>query len=171
MKLPLNHNKEVSVYILLSSILFIYLIIRACYVPFTHDEASTFFRFVQPHNLMPEFSREALNNHLINTILTYLSYFLFGSSKIALRLPNLIISLIYFVFIYKLAQFLVNRIYRWGFIIILMFTHFFIEFFAVSRGYGMSMSFFMAVFYYLMKAIRTNNLINHIYVLIYLYID
>ena len=164
MKSHLNLSKEGPLYLILSSILFIYLLIRAIYVPFTHDEASTFFRFVQTHSLAPEFSREALNNHLINTILTYLSYFLFGSSKIALRLPNLIISLVYFVFIYKLAQFLVNRIYRWGFIIILLFTHFFIEFFAVSRGYGMSMAFFMAAFYYLMKAIKTNNLTNHIYV-------
>ncbi len=164
MKLPLNHNKEVSVYILLSLILFIYLLIRAIYVPFTHDEASTFFRFVQPHNLMPEFSREALNNHFVNTILTYLSYIIFGSSKIALRLPNLLISLVYFVFVYKLAQFLNRRVYRWGFIIVMLFTHFFVEFFAVSRGYGMSMAFFMAAFYYLMKAIRTNNLTNHIYV-------
>ncbi len=71
MKQRLKFNKEGTLYILLSSTLFIYLIVRAYYVPFTHDEASTFFRFVQTHSLMPELSREALNNHLLNTILTY----------------------------------------------------------------------------------------------------
>lgn len=157
-------NKEETLYFFLSSLLFIYLLIRAIYVPFTHDEASTFFRFVQTHSLAPEFSREALNNHFVNTILTYLSYLLFGSSKIALRLPNILIALVYFVFVYKIAQFLINNIYRWGFIIIMLFTHFFVEFFAVSRGYGMSMAFFMAAFYYLIKAIKTNKLKNHIYV-------
>ena len=157
-------NKEKTLYIFISSLLFIYLIIRAYYVPFTHDEASTFFRFVQPHSLAPEFSREALNNHFVNTILTYFSYIIFGSSKIALRLPNLLISLLYYVFVYMLAQFLNRKGYRWGFIVMMLFTHFFVEFFAVSRGYGMSMAFFIATFYYLMKAIKTNNLTNHIYV-------
>ena len=156
--------REDSIYFFLGLILFIYLFIRAIYVPFTHDEASTFFRFVQPHKLAPEFSREALNNHFINTLLTYLSYLIFGSSKIALRLPNLLISIVYIIFVYKLARFLIISFYRWGFIIMMLFAHFFIEFFAVSRGYGMSIAFFMAVFYYLLKAISTEKVINHVYV-------
>lgn len=160
-------SKEETIYFFLSSILFIYLLIRANYVPFTHDEAATFFRFVQIHSLDPEFSREALNNHFLNTILTYLSYLVFDSSKIALRLPNVLMSLVYLVFVYKLASFLVNSVYRWGFIIVLLFTHFFVEFFAVSRGYGMSMAFFMAAYYYLIKAISTEKLINNVYVALF----
>lgn len=164
MKSHIKSNKEASVYIFMSSMLFIYLLIRACCVPFAHDEASTFFRFVQVHSLLPELSREALNNHFLNTVLTYVSYLLFGSSKFALRLPNVLIALVYFVFIFKIARFLVNRVYRWGFVAVMLFAHFFVEFFAVSRGYGISMAFFMAAFYYLMKAIKTNNLKNHVYV-------
>ena len=160
-------SKEETIYFFLSSLLFIYLLIRAIYVPFTHDEAATFFRFVQIHNLTPEFSREALNNHFVNTILTYLSYLVFGSSKIALRLPNVVMSLVYLLFVYKLAQFLNRRVYRWGFIIVMLFTHFFVEFFAVSRGYGISMAFFMATLYYLIKAISTEKLINHVYVALF----
>ncbi len=164
MKSLFRLNKEGVLYLFLSSMLFIYLLVRAHYVPFTHDEASTFFRYVQISNLMPEFSREALNNHFVNTILTYVSYLLFGSSKIALRLPNLLIAVLYMVFLYKIAQFLSNSNYRWGFIIVMLFTHFFVEFFAVSRGYGMSMAFFMTAFYFLIKAIKSNKLENHVYV-------
>ncbi len=168
----MNHilklGKDKTLYIILSVILFIYLLIRAIFVPFTHDEASTFFHLVQPCSLMPEFSREALNNHFINTILTYLSYLLFGSSKIALRLPNLLFALVYLVFVYKIARFLADGIYRWGFIFVMLFSHFFIEFFAVSRGYGISIAFFMAAFYFVMKAIKTKKLANHIYVSIFI---
>jgi len=167
MTLRFKFSKEETIYFFLSSILFIYLLIRAIDVPFTHDEAATFFRFVQTHSLEPEFSREALNNHFLNTILTYLSYLVFGSSKIALRLPNVLMSLVYLVFVYKLASFLVSSVFRWGFIIVLLFTHFFVEFFAVSRGYGMSMAFFIATFYYLIKAISTKRIINHVYVALF----
>ena len=65
-------SREEIIFFFLCSVIFIYLLIRAAYVPFTHDEAATFFRFVQTHSLKPEFSREALNNHLLNTIFTYL---------------------------------------------------------------------------------------------------
>ncbi|NQU32213.1 MAG: glycosyltransferase family 39 protein [Bacteroidetes bacterium] len=167
MKPILKIRKETTLYIVLGIVLFIYLLIRAIFVPFSHDEASTFFHLVQPGNLMPEFSREALNNHFINTILTYLSYLLFGSSKIALRLPNLIFAMVYLVFVYRIARFLADGVYRWGFIFVMLFSHFFVEFFAVSRGYGISMALFMGAFYFLMKAIKTNKLTNHIFVSIF----
>jgi len=52
MKTHLNLSKEGTLYLILGSILFIYLIIRAYYVPFTHDEASTFYRLVFFINLL-----------------------------------------------------------------------------------------------------------------------
>lgn len=148
-------NIEKTAFVIFGLLVFFYLMIRAIYVPFLHDEASTFFRFVQIGKLSPEFSREALNNHLLNTLLTYISYILLGDSKIALRLPNVLSFIIYLVFVYKSSQYLTSSICKYGYIIALCLSHYFIEFFAISRGYGISMAFFMAALYFLMKGINS----------------
>lgn len=131
-------------------------------MPFSHDEAATFFRFVQVGEFAPEYSREAFNNHFLNTILAYFSYNLFGDSKLALRLPNILGYLIYLYYLFKTAQFLTDKYLRWSFLLVLCFTHYFIEFFAVSRGYGLSMAFLLAMIYYLIKAQKTRKPVNHL---------
>lgn len=106
----------------------VYLIIRAVYVPFTHDEASTFFRYVQPGKLIPGIAREDANNHFLNTVLTWVSWKIFGNAKWTLRLPNLLFAPVYFYFLYRIGVLLKDKILRYGFWITLLFSLYFIEF-------------------------------------------
>jgi hypothetical protein len=55
---------------------------------------------------------------------------------------------------------------KWGFIISLCFSHNFIEFFALDRGYGMSMALLMASIYFLMKILKNDRLSDYIALMI-----
>jgi len=147
---------ELWIFLLTSTLLMVYLIIRAVYVPFTHDETSTFFHYVQMGKLWPGVTREDANNHFLNTVLTYISYQLFGQAKWVLRLPNLLFALVYFYFLYRIGLKLGDRVLRYGFWVVFCFSLYFVEFFAVSRGYGISMALIMGAIYYLIRAVETN---------------
>ena len=129
----------------------IYLAVRTYYVPFTFDESATFFHFVHRGDMLFFDSLPDANNHIINSFLTYASYNLFGASKLALRLPNLLSVIIFLYFLFRTSMFIKNISLRWIFILSLMFSHYFVEFFAVSRGYGLSMAFLFGVLYHLMR--------------------
>jgi hypothetical protein len=122
-------------------LVFIYLIFRALYVPLVHDEAATFFHYIVSENFIPPEAHWDANNHILNSALTYLSYSLFGSSELSLRIPNLLTFIIYVVYTFKISKIISNKLLRWVFLISLILAHNFIEFFALTRGYGMSMEF------------------------------
>ncbi len=145
-----NSKIELYVFLALSLILMSYMILRAYLVPIIFDEAATFFHFVHVGDYWFFTSLPDANNHFLNTALTQISYKLFGSSKLALRLPNLLALPIYLFFLFKIGKRIDNGFIRWTWYLGLMFTHFFVEFFALSRGYGLSMAFLMGVFYHLM---------------------
>ncbi len=100
-------------------------------------------------------------------MLALLFYKLFGASELVLRLPNLLFFSVFFFFCYKLSLGIKNRIWRWLFVIVLCFAHYFIEFFALCRGYGIAMASLTGSVYYLMQAIKTNNTKQYLLCLLY----
>lgn len=144
-------SKESIVFIALSILWMTYLLLRAIYVPFVYDEAATFFHYIHRGEFMPFNSLPDANNHFINSILTFGSYSIFGNSKLALRLPNLLSAILFLWYLFALSGFIKHKVIRWIFILSIMFSHFFIEFFALSRGYGLSMAFLMGVYYHLFR--------------------
>lgn len=138
-------------------IVFIDLIFRAINIPLTHDEIATFHHYVQRAAYIPFFSPSDGNNHFLNTFLIYLCYKLFGYSALIIRLPNIIMYLIYCYFVWKLSGELKAfwlKIMLW---IGLFFCIHFIEFFALARGYGMGFSLMTGGLYYYLKASKTSN--------------
>lgn len=142
---------ETLVFLFLSTFVTVYLWIRGYYVPFTFDEAATFFHFIHRGDMWLFNSLPDANNHFLNSLLSYISYKTLGSDKISLRLPNLLSLIIYLFYLYKCSALIKNGTVRWIFILSLMFTHFFIEFFALTRGYGLSMAFLLGVFYNILE--------------------
>jgi hypothetical protein len=138
--------------------LFTYLFLRALYVPFVSDECGTFFFFTQNGKFIPPDVHWDANNHILNSALSYLSYLLFGSSPLALRLPNLLAFTLFFYYVIRLSGYLKNTWIKWTFILSLLFAHNFIEFFALDRGYGMSMALIMAAIYYLFRVVKQHKL-------------
>jgi len=105
-----------------------------------HDEIATFHYYVQTARFIPFFSHEDMNNHVINSALSSLFTYIFGLSPLVLRLANLLFFPLFCFFIWKLAIQFKTKLIRWWFIISLFLVQGFIEFFSLSRGYGMSMA-------------------------------
>ena len=139
------------IFLSLSSLVWIYIILRAWKVQFSIDEAATFFMYVQNGRFLPPEATIDANNHLFNSFLTWISYHVFGPHPFALRLPNVLAALVYFFFVYKLSLLLKTRTSRYLFIILSFGTHFIIGFFGYSRGYGLSIAFLTGAVYYLLK--------------------
>lgn len=147
-------------------LIWLYLWLRAFYVPLIYDEIATFYHYVHVGKFIPFYAHWDANNHIINSLLSYLSYSLFGSSGLALRLSNLIFVPLFFYFIYKISKELSDKILQWVFILSICCAHNFIEFFALSRGYGISMTLIFGSVWYLINVIKTNRLKHYLLCLI-----
>src|SRR5687767_3192372 len=90
-------------FICVSALAFLTILLRAYYVPFTHDEASTFFFYVQTDNYMPYKAHAYTNNHVLNSFLAAQCYKMWGASPFVLRLPNI---LSFMVLVYGVYRFL-----------------------------------------------------------------
>ena len=140
-------NKRI--YIVLSVLIFIFLVVRAIYVPLVHDELATFFYYIQPFEYNPlTGANPDANNHILNSILGAISHNLFGYSSLSIRLPNLLSFIFYAFFVFKIGSKFKNEIVAWTYYIAMLCAIYFVQFFALSRGYGMSMSFLMGAIYY-----------------------
>ncbi|MHC1706398.1 MAG: hypothetical protein AB9842_02625 [Bacteroidales bacterium] len=144
----------------LFAITWLYLWLRAIYVPLVHDEAATFFIYVQSGEFLPFHSFADANNHLLNSALSYLSFLLFGGCSLALRLPNLIMWPVYFFSVYFISARISNKLLQWVFILALLLAHNFIEFFGLCRGYGLSMGFLLLAILFLFRAFEKSRFID-----------
>lgn len=143
-------------YILLSALVFVYLLLRAIYVPLVHDEIATFFYYIQMMDVNPlAGANPDANNHILNSLLAGISHKYLGYSALSIRLPNLLSFLFYIYFVFKIGQFLTKKSVQAAFYISLLFAIYFIQFFALSRGYGMSMAFLFGAFYYCLSLYHT----------------
>jgi len=137
---------------------FIYLLLRAFYVPIVHDEAATFFHYIHSENFIPPDALWDANNHILNSALAYISYLLFGPTEFAIRLPSVISFAVFFFYVYRISTLLSNRVLKWIFIGTFVLAHNFIEYFALSRGYGMSMALLFASLWHLFFLVNNNQI-------------
>lgn len=150
-------KRENIIYWGLALLVFTYLIFRVLFVPPVFDELWTLFHYVRPKNIDPFGDYGMANNHLINTVISYVFHRVFGESIFVLRLPNLLAFIVFAYYLKQLAGLLTNQISRWGLIISFLFCLTFIDFFGVSRGYGISYAFLFAGFYYVLKLLSNNS--------------
>ena len=120
-------------------------------MPITIDEAATFFHYIHLGKFWPGIAHWDANNHVLNSLLSWLSYSAFGNSELAIRLPNVLAGVLYFYYAYKLSFQVSNKRLRWSLFLALACSRFVIEFFALTRGYGMSMAFMMVGVFYLYR--------------------
>ncbi len=159
---PIFSKKESFLLWILFTAIWTYLWLKTLMAPMSHDEIATFFYYIQNHSFLPFFTQADANNHVLNSALTTLSYTLFGDAPLALRLPSLLMFIPYFYFTVKISTQIKNLIIRWAFILTLITSAGMIEFFALSRGYGMSMALLLGCIYYLMRGFRTNKTAHYL---------
>ena len=119
---------------------------RAVYLSFTIDESITYSILQGDLTYLM-----TANHHILNTFLMKISGGLFGESELALRLPNVILCLVYVLFVYRFL-----RLEKSGWaallgVTILLLNPFLIDFFSLARGYGLSVGFMMGSLYYLLR--------------------
>jgi hypothetical protein len=136
------------------ALLFIFILLRAIHVPLVADEAFTFFLYVEPETVFFPAAQIDANNHYLNSLLSIGSIKLFGTSLFAFRLPNVLSFVIYYFAAYKIAQYSVEKWRFW--IALIAFTSIYplLEFFSLSRGYGISFAFLLTAIYHTMAFVE-----------------
>jgi len=139
------------VFLALSLLVWAYLWLRAIYVPLVHDEIATFHNYIQIAKFLPYASHWDANNHILNSAISALFYRIFGLSPLVIRLANLLFFPLFCLYVWKSGKLFVQPIVRWAFFISLLMAHGFLEFFSLSRGYGISMALLMPAIFYLIR--------------------
>ncbi|MCW3105299.1 MAG: hypothetical protein JWO09_3739 [Bacteroidetes bacterium] len=131
-----------------------YTVLRACNVPFTHDESYTYL-YCSHDSFMEIISNRttqvSANNHILNTLFMKLWQNSTGSSEIALRMHSILAHAVYLLFTFLLLKDL-----RSGFVIIAGFlllniNPYLLEFFSLARGYALAISFMLVSMYYFIR--------------------
>lgn len=146
-------------YLILAIGLVAYIALRAYLVPLIFDEAITFYIYIQNGEFLPFVGHLDANNHLLNSFLGYISYSIFGFSKLAIRLPNVLSSVLFVWGVGRIAKQLDSIWLRWAVILSLFSIPFLIEFFAMARGYGLSMGLLIFGLSYTTQRFSTKNIL------------
>ena len=126
----------------------VYVLLRCAFVSFTHDESYTFLQYViKP--IDNTFDVTYTNNHLLNSLLTRVCYQWFGSDEFVLRIPNALCGILFFIYGAKLlTRIPAGKWFAPLAFVGLTFNPFMIEFFGLSRGYGIGVGLLMVSMYY-----------------------
>lgn len=146
-------RSEQTTAFLIGLLLTVYLVLRAVYTPVLHDEIATFFYFIQTKDFLPPGAHWDANNHLLNSFLGNVSFQLFGDAPWALRLPNVLLYPVFLMYSWKITNRIHNTTWKWSIFLALACTTYVFEYFALCRGYGMSLGFLMASLYFVVQSI------------------
>lgn len=140
-------SESVRKYFLLSVIicLFIFIILKAYYMSFTHDESLSFKILMGDSGVA-----QTANHHLLNTWLMTIFYRLFGASEFVLRLPNVLAFCLYAFFTFKILSKAESNLVLLSGTALLFLNPYLIDFFTIARGYGLSLGFAMGAVYFLL---------------------
>ncbi len=134
---------------LVSVVIFSYIATKACVSSFTHDESFSYLHFISAKFIDIISNQGAFaNNHLLNTAGMKYSDMLFGSSEFSLRLPNLIMLLVYLFYTWLLLK-KTDPVLAVSIFILMATNTALIDFFGLARGYGMSIGFMIMSLYHL----------------------
>jgi hypothetical protein len=142
----LSNNMYKLLVICISISLFAYVAYRAYYLSITFDEVWTFDLASQSIKDICSAKRNfsSANNHILNSILIKPCLYLFGHHVWVLRLPNVLSYLFYllgsFILVGQMSN--QNSLRLVGFIC-LNLNLYLLDFFSLSRGYGLANSFEM----------------------------
>lgn len=146
------HKNNKSAVVIFSSciLLFAYVVSRAYLLGITWDEAFSYFNFTDKGIYFPvHFDSMSANNHLLNTWLTGITTGIFGLNEFTLRIPVLFFYLMYLFFTYKMANEFTNGSAKVSVFIILNVNPYLVDFFSLSRGYGLSYGLLAGSLWYL----------------------
>ncbi len=135
-------------YVLLALIAGAYIVARAVFVPFVHDEARTFYMFIQSGKVLPHEAPLDAANHLLPSFVSLQLYKLFGPAPWVLRAFSVGSFVLYAWYVFRVGEWFQSRIVRWCIWPAMLATPFVIEFFGLFRGYAPAVAFLMMFFWH-----------------------
>ena len=144
-----KHSLQLSLVILSGLGALWYVIYKASHTSFTHDESYTYTRYVHQGFMdIISYKTPYTNNHILNTVLMKYSEVFFGNSELSLRLPNILAFVMYSVFSLLLFCNYSPKLIL-PFYLLMVLNPYLLDFFALARGYGLSIGFLVMSLYYL----------------------
>lgn len=146
--------------LLLACLLFAYVAIRAYVVPITWDEAANYLQYTRKGLLSPfhfPFPHFGANNHFLNAWSTYVTTGLFGVSELTLRLPVLAAHLLFLYYTARLSSQFSLPLLRLSSFVVLNANPYLLDFFSLSRGYGLAYGLLAGSLWYLYQFFKTNH--------------
>ncbi len=123
----------------------VYVVTRAVYVPLTYDEAGTYTNYVSSQ-FVDLFDFAVATNHFANSVLARLSHALLGDAPWVLRLPNVLAGVAYVVCSGLFVRSMPSRAVGTAAFVLLVSNPYLLEYFALSRGYGLAVSALFGAF-------------------------
>lgn len=136
------------VFLMLAVFVFACLVNKAQYSSLTTDESASYLANVSGSvGDILAVSDSNPNHHPLNSLLMKASASVFGPTELALRLPNLLLFLVYALYAIWLVYALPKRLAIGMFLLLL--THpTMLEYFGLARGYGLGAAFMLAGVYH-----------------------
>lgn len=150
--MKISHTKSAPnlLILLFGMAAFIFIFYKSASTSFTHDESFTYLHY--PHTAFQKiisFSDSYTNNHILNSLFMKYVEAVLGNTEIALRLPNLILLIVFMVYGFLLLRPL-NAWIRVSAFVLLISNVMMLDLFGLARGYGLSIGFMvMTVFHFL----------------------
>jgi hypothetical protein len=149
---------EKGITISLFLFVFCYLLIRVFYNETLHDEIATYMFYIYQGDFKGEAIVWDANNHLLNSFIGNKLYPIFKDNISLYRLPNLFAFVLYFFGLRELLKELKTKNLRLIALISFCSLTIIIEYFALCRGYGLSLGFFIYGLVYLRKYLKNQQL-------------
>lgn len=142
----------------LSGVIFLGLFYKAYNASFTVDESFSFIAYVSEGFMkIISFGESEANNHLLHSLLSLIIYKVFGSSELVLRAPALLAYGLYSFSAYGIVKEITTKTtLRYAFFTLMLCNPYLLDFFALSRGYALQISFMIFGLWQLLKW-RENN--------------
>lgn len=146
--------------LLLGMVAWALILYKAVTMPITHDELATvihYSRFSVWEIMM--YPDPWPNNHILNTLLTKLSIYLFGPAPWAMRLANVLAFPLYAYAAWRIGRLLFTD-RPWlaaASFVLFVFNPYLLDFFSVCRGYGLSNALLLASAWLSVQAWTTDN--------------
>ncbi|MBK7806189.1 MAG: hypothetical protein IPJ51_07820 [Saprospiraceae bacterium] len=154
-----------------------YIIARIFLVPVSDDEYITVHFHASQNfwNIITTGQTDlfwAPNNHILNTIFMKIEILLFGRKDWAVRLHLVLAIVIGLFYSYKIiSKFTSSEFRKSLYLLIIFFNPYLLDFFGLARGYALSISAFIAAFYYLTEYSEHHSIKSLKYIFFWMFIS
>jgi 4-amino-4-deoxy-L-arabinose transferase-like glycosyltransferase len=139
----LRRGVEETLLALVALLAIVCAVVRACMQSITLDEADTYFWFASRSARYIWFPFP--NNHVLNTLLIWITTRIFGTSAFSVRIPALLGAVLYVLTCYFLCRSITDRrSLQLPVLICLLYNPFVLDFMVAARGYSLADAFLLA---------------------------